>query len=276
MPRFAGVLLVAVVSVCSYGAAAAAESASGGVSLTLSSAAAPAATSTRLTIHLDRSRINAGSVAHVSGALTRAVNGAALPSRSVALYARQTNQQSYIRVGQATTTTGGRYSFPVHPSWSTAYQVRFGGGPNRAPSASAYQILRVTGWYFMARLPAWSELGPRVDGGDFTATINGVEYPHSVQPGDVTFRGEEWVWKPNGRCDRLETYAGVPDSWTGEPLDYSIGASNGATATGTVSGHQPATHLVLDITAAASIHVLADNDFFPVAVLATPRLHCTW
>ena len=44
MLRFAGVLLVAVVSVCSYGAAAAAESASGGVSLTLSAAAAPAAT----------------------------------------------------------------------------------------------------------------------------------------------------------------------------------------------------------------------------------------
>ena len=44
MLRFAGVLLVAVVSVCSYGAAAAAQSASGSVSLTLSLAAAPAAT----------------------------------------------------------------------------------------------------------------------------------------------------------------------------------------------------------------------------------------
>jgi hypothetical protein len=60
----------------------------------LSSAAAPSATSTRLSFHLDRSRINAGTIAYVSGILTRVVNGAALPGRSVALSARRTNQQT--------------------------------------------------------------------------------------------------------------------------------------------------------------------------------------
>ncbi|WP_029138222.1 hypothetical protein [Nakamurella lactea] len=245
--------------------------------------AASRTTATKVSIRVSASEVDVSTGVTVSGKLYRAVNGDALPGRWVSLYARQHNESSYRKVAQAATKAGGNYVFYLKPTWSTAYQVRFAGGPNRAPSNSSYKDVRVRSWYYLNELAhtnTYSFPAPAPGGG--TYSVGGVSYLHSLSAEGLHLDAG-YEWDQVARCSKFDTKYGIDDNGSATVGSFQAfwDAPKGSpTSSPTMNADmgQPAQSYTTAIRSGRLIlYASANSDSTQGdAVWASARVHCVW